>query len=80
MKTPQEKIDEIHAILVKWESRRKWKNIFSWAYRLIVIGFLILVVFFPNVLFGFLVQIFTPIIENAVHQAVEAQKQNISNF
>ena len=77
--TPQEKIDEIHSILVKWESRRKWGIFFSWIYKILFLGFLTIIIFFPHVFLEKMMSILTPIVEDMAKNILETQKENFSS-
>lgn len=79
MLTPQEKIDEIYNILSRQEKREKRKMIFAWTWRILVFIFTILIIFYPNVIFGKIFEIAYPIIKQSVAEAVAEQKNNLGN-
>ncbi|MDO4873625.1 MAG: hypothetical protein ACTTH6_04300 [Candidatus Altimarinota bacterium] len=78
--TPQEKIDEIHSILVKWETRERRKRIFAWIYRIIIGGFVALMIFAPHLVLEKIFQISEPIIKHMINQVIETQKEKISDI
>lgn len=78
--TPQEKIDEIHSILVKWETREKRKRIFAWIYRIFILGLAALVIFAPQLVLEKIFQISEPIIKHMINQVIETQKEKISDI
>lgn len=80
MLTPQEKIDEIYTILKKQEKKEKRKTLFSWAHRIIVWFFLIVVVLFPGFFIEKFFQIAEPLIKDMMMQVFETQKSNLSNL
>lgn len=72
--SPQEKIDEIYAILYKQESRRKKALWYLWTKRVVVWGLIVFVAIYPNKIYQVFTDFFSPIIKKQVHQVLQDKK------
>jgi len=75
--TPQQKIDEIHAILTRQESRRKWSLFFAWFWRILITILVLLTIFFPAQVMQWTYRLTAPIVEQVVRQVIESQKNSL---
>lgn len=79
MLSTEQKISEIHAILKKQESRRRWQIFFSWAWRGIVLTMILLVVVYPGKIAEFVYQMSAPLIDRTVESFLEKQSEKLQN-
>lgn len=78
MKTTQEKIDEIHAILLRQESRARWRLVFTTIFRLIILSVTLAIILFPSQVIGALMDMIMPLMQEAIEQVIQSQKDAFS--
>lgn len=79
MLSTEQKISEIHAILKKQESRRRWQIFFSWAWRGMILGVIVLMVWYPDKVIDGAYRISAPLLEKTLDTFLEKQSERFQD-